>query len=58
MSRKKIIQNFGKYQKASKKKQEEFLRNFEKKMIYRTTKTENPETTYSMVERVLNKITS
>lgn len=44
-----------KYKKSSKKKRSDFLHNFEKKMIYRTTKTENPTTTRKMVNEVLNK---
>lgn len=44
------------YQKSPKKERREFLRVFEEKMIYRTTKTENPRTTQKMVRDVLNKI--
>lgn len=29
---------------------------FEKKMLYRTTKTENPSTTIGMINKVLNKL--
>jgi hypothetical protein len=52
-----IIKSFKNYQKASAngKKRRNFLRGFEKKMVYRTTKTENPSTTKRMVEKVLSK---
>ncbi len=43
------------YRKASNKKRQEYLRSFTEKMIYRTTKTENPETTKKMVKTVLNR---
>lgn len=55
MSNKSLAQQFKKYQKASVSKRQSYLREFEKKMIYRTTKTENPETTPKMVEKVLRK---
>ncbi|MEK7084747.1 MAG: hypothetical protein AAB932_05930 [Patescibacteria group bacterium] len=44
-----------KYHAASKngKLRRAYLRAFESKMIYRTTKTENPETTLGMVKKVL-----
>ncbi|MBI2551908.1 hypothetical protein HYW17_01240 [Candidatus Uhrbacteria bacterium] len=32
-----------------------YFRAFESKMIYRTTKTENPETTRQMVANILHK---
>lgn len=44
------------YQKSPLKKREEFCRKFEEIMIYRTTKTENPQTTLPMVRSVLSKI--
>ena len=56
MTDKTIVKSFKKYQKASSKKRSAFLRAFEKKMIYRTTKTENPETTRGLVDRVLHKL--
>jgi len=43
------------YRKTSREKKRAYLRTFEKKMLYRTTKTENPETTMSMVEKVLKR---
>ncbi|MEA2113556.1 MAG: hypothetical protein U9P63_02775 [Patescibacteria group bacterium] len=56
MVKQNIIQIFKKYQKASTEKHQEYFRVFEKKMLYRTTKTENPQTTRGMVQRVLDKI--
>ena len=56
MARQNIIQIFKKYQKAPAKKHREYFRAFEKKMLYRTTKTENPQTTRGMVQQVLNKL--
>ena len=53
MSKAKTIQILRNYQKASAKQKNDFLRDFEKIMIYRTTKTENPSTTLSMVREVL-----
>jgi len=58
MSEKDIIKVFKKYRKASGRKQQEYLRNFEEKMIYRTTKTENPKTTLKMVRQVLSRETT
>ena len=55
MSQAKIIQKFKDYQKTSGKR-EEYLRWFGKIMAYRTTKTENPKTTFRAVERIFNKI--
>jgi len=57
MTKKNIIVAFKKYQKSSGKKRREFLNTFEEKMIYRTTKTENPQTTRKMVRDVLDKFT-
>lgn len=54
MSQERIIQNFKQYQKIAKKRAD-YLRWFEKIMVYRTTKTENPQTTLKTVERVLRK---
>ncbi len=58
MLNKRIKTILKKYQKTSRlsKVRKDYLHLFEKKMIYRTTKTENPETTMKMVERVLNKL--
>lgn len=44
------------YQKSPARKRREFLRAFEEKMIYRTTRTENPQTTHKMVRDVLDKV--
>jgi len=55
MTKENIMTILRKYQKSSEKDRWEFLRTFEEKMIYRTTKTENPKTTRKMVRDVLNK---
>lgn len=34
----------------------EYLSAFKKKMVYRTTKSENPELTLKVVEKVLHKL--
>lgn len=53
-----IIKKLKTYQKSSpsSKKRSKYLRAFETKMIYRTTKTENPETTKKMVKDVLDNM--
>ncbi|MFA6047463.1 MAG: hypothetical protein WCV59_01510 [Parcubacteria group bacterium] len=51
MSNKKLTTILRKYQKSPRKKGT--FSAFEKKMLYRTTKTENPQTSMSMVEKVL-----
>ncbi|KKR15423.1 MAG: hypothetical protein UT42_C0002G0004 [Candidatus Falkowbacteria bacterium GW2011_GWA2_39_24] len=58
MSNTEISANLKKYQKASanSKARRSYFSAFEKKMIYRTTKTENPQTTMGMVNKVLNKL--
>ena len=55
MTKAKSISKLKKYKAASKngKLRRSYLRTFEQKMIYRTTKTENPETTLGMVKKVL-----
>ena len=53
-----IIKAFQKYQKTHPKKRAKYMSAFEEQMIYRTTKTENPETTLRMVRQVLRKFTS
>ena len=58
MTKQKMTTIFKKYQRSSAVKKQKFLDSFEKKMIYRTTKTENPETTKKMVDRALHKITT
>ena len=58
MTKDKIITILRKYQNSPKKDRRKFLRAFEEKMIYRTTKTENPETTRKMVRDILNKFTT
>lgn len=56
MTEKNVMIILKKYQKSSEKNRREFLHTFEEKMIYRTTKTENPETTRKMVRDVLDKL--
>lgn len=55
MTKQKIINTIKNFQKLSDKKRQQFFSAFEKKMLYRTTKTENPETTPQMVQKVLSK---
>ncbi len=52
----KILQALRNYQKARESERQTYLNKFEKKMIYRTTKTENPETTPKMVKDILGKL--
>jgi hypothetical protein len=58
MSNEKIAKILKKYQKTARtgKARAGFLAVFEKKMLYRTTKTENPSTTNKMVIKVLHKV--
>lgn len=56
MTKRDIITILKKYQKSPAGQRQEFLRTFEEKMIYRTTKTENPETTQRMVREILNRL--
>ena len=56
MTQNSIIKKLKKYQKYSSKKRQHFLRSFEEKMIYRTTKGENPKTTLRMVKKVLQRL--
>ncbi len=56
MTKQNIITIIKKYQNSSDIQRQKFLNTFKEKMIYRTTKTENPETTKKMVRQVLNKI--
>ena len=53
-----ILKAFRKYQKTHPKKRAAYMSEFEERMIYRTTKTENPETTLRMVRQVLRKFPS
>jgi hypothetical protein len=43
------------YKESSTKRRDAYLRDFVPKMIYRTTKTENPETTKRMVSAILGE---
>ncbi len=56
MTKQKTLATLKKYKNISAKKRQEYFRVFEKKMIYRTTKTENSETTRGMVNKVLKKL--
>ena len=56
MSKQKMIKMLNEYQKTPLKEKEKFWRTFEEKMIYRTTKTENPQTTKKMVRDTLSKM--
>jgi len=58
MPKNKNIAILKKYQKASRnsKTRRDYFSLFEKKMLYRTTKTENPQTTMGMVNKVLNRL--
>lgn len=55
MTKQKTLNTIQRFQLLSDRDRQKFFSAFEKKMIYRTTKTENPETTPEMVEKVLNK---
>jgi hypothetical protein len=60
MSNQQIITILKAFQKspAKSKMRREYLIMFEKKMVYRTTKTENPELTLKVVEKVLGESNS
>ncbi len=58
MSKQQITKILKQYQKSPLEQKERFWRDFEEKMIYRTTKTENPQTTKAMVRDVLNKMST
>jgi hypothetical protein len=55
MTKQKILTTFKNFQRLSDKSRQRFFSAFEEKMLYRTTKTENPETTPQMVQRVLEQ---
>ena len=55
MTKQKILTTLKKFQHLSDKSRQRFFSAFEKKMIYRTTKTENPETTPQIVQTVLER---
>ena len=55
MIKQETLNTFKKFQHLSGQDRQRFLDAFEKKMLYRTTKTENPETTPQMVQEVLDK---
>ncbi len=55
MTKQKVVNTLKKFQSLSGKSRQQFFSAFEKKMLYRTTKTENPETTLEMVQKVLRQ---
>lgn len=55
MTKQKVLTTLRKYKYLSDKERQQFFSAFEEKMLYRTTKTENPETTLQMVQRVLGQ---
>ena len=55
MTKQRILTTLKNFQRLSDKSRQQFFSAFEKKMLYRTTKTENPETTSRMVQKVLGK---
>lgn len=57
MTKQKVLTTFKKFQRLSDKSRQQFFSAFEKKMLYRTTRTENPETTPQMVQKVLDEHT-
>lgn len=59
MSEKDMVRLMKRYQRSSRSGsiRQNYLRSFVPKMIYRTTKTENTETTRRMVNDVLNRHT-
>jgi hypothetical protein len=56
MTKKNIITKLKKYKKQPAKKRQAYFSLFEEKMIYRTTKTERPSTTKTMVKKALSKV--
>lgn len=55
MTKQKILNTFKKFRRLSDSKRQRFFSAFEEKMIYRTTKTESPETTVEMIKEVLDR---
>ncbi len=56
MNKQKIIDNFKSFKHLSDTARQQFFVAFERKMLYRTTKTENPKTTLKTVQKVLDQI--
>jgi len=50
-----IVNKIRKYQSMTEDERQKFFRGFEERMIYRTTKTENPSLTMKVVKNVLRK---
>jgi hypothetical protein len=55
MTKQKILTTLKNFQHLSDESRRRFFDAFEEKMLYRTTKTENPETTPQMVRKVLKQ---
>lgn len=60
MSNQQIIAILKAFQESpvNSKMRREYLSAFEKKMVYRTTKSENPELTLKTVEKIFSKLNS
>lgn len=60
MSKQNLLKALQKYQRSSPNSivRRNYLRVFTPKMLYRTTKTENPTTTKKMVQQVLDRLSS
>lgn len=60
MSNQQIMTILKTFQKApaKSKMRRDYLDMFEKKMAYRTTKSENPEITFDMVKKVFQRLTN
>lgn len=56
MTQQKILTSFKKFRQLSGNSRRRFFSAFEKKMLLRTTKTENPQTTFQMVQKVLARL--
>jgi len=55
MTKQRILTTLKNFQRLSDKSRRRFFDAFEEKMLYRTTKTENPETTPQIVQKVLER---
>ncbi|MBU1323336.1 hypothetical protein KKE48_01150 [Patescibacteria group bacterium] len=55
MTQQRILKSFKKFRQLSGRSRQRFFSAFEKKMLFRTTKTENPETSMQMVQKALGK---
>jgi len=55
MTKRKVLATLKEFQQLPDSRRQRFFDAFEEKMLYRTTKTENPETTPQIVQRVLER---